>query len=168
MNMKIAGKHIITKVLNILLTLIGIALMLAYEYCDTSCLYLKGTFMGIDLKWVGIVYMIVLFTSTFAVAGSFGRMATHIRTMLISAAVGVEFFLIGWQIAHSTYCPFCLAFSACVFIIFGLNFPAMNKRLMVVSILAALLGFIMFFEGQAGPRYDLAISGANVISLKFY
>jgi len=166
--MKIAGNRIITKVLNILLPLIGIAFMLAYEYCDTSCLYLKGTFMGIDLKWVGIIYMIVLLASTFAVRGSFGRMAVHFRTTLISAAVGVEFFLIGWQIAHSTYCPFCLAFSACVFIIFGLNFPSMNKKLMAVSILAALLGFTLFFEGHAGPRYDLAISGANAISLKFY
>ena len=53
MNRKIAGNHIITKILNIVLPLAGITLMLVYEYCDTSCLYLKGTFMGIDLKWVG-------------------------------------------------------------------------------------------------------------------
>jgi hypothetical protein len=168
MNMKIAGNRIITKILNIVLPLIGIALMLAYEYCNTSCLYLKGTFMGIDLKWVGIIYMIVLFASTFTVRGSFVRVAVHFRTIMVSAAVGVEFFLIGWQAANNTYCPFCLAFSACVFIIFGINFPSMNKKLMVVSILSALLGFTLFFEGQAGPRYDLAISGAHVVSFKFY
>ena len=164
--MKIAGNRIITKILNIVLPLAGITLMLVYEYCDTSCLYLKGTFMGIDLKWVGVIYMIILFASTFSVRGSFDKMALHFRTILISAAVGVEFFLIGWQIANNTYCPFCLAFSACVFILFGLNFPSMNKKLMVVSILAALLGFILFFEGQAGPRYDLAISGYEIIGLR--
>jgi len=156
MNMKIAGNHIITKILNIVLPLIGIALMLAYEYCDTSCLYLKGTFMRIDLKWVGIVYMIILFASTFSVRGSFVQMAAHFRTILISAATGVEFFLIGWQIANNTYCPFCLAFSACVFIVFGINVTSMNKKLMIVSILAAFLGFTLFFEGQVGPRYDLS------------
>jgi hypothetical protein len=156
MNMKIAGNHIITKILNIVLPLIGIALMLAYEYCDTSCLYLKGAFMGIDLKWVGIVYMIILFASTFSVRGSFVQMAAHFRTILISAATGVEFFLIGWQIANNTYCPFCLAFSACVFIVFGINVTSMNKKLMIVSILAAFLGFTLFFEGQVGPRYDLS------------
>ncbi|MCX5810323.1 MAG: hypothetical protein NTX36_13315 [Proteobacteria bacterium] len=168
MNLKVAGNHIITKILNIVLPLAGITLMLVYEYCDTSCLYLKGTFMGIDLKWVGITYMIILFASAFSVRGSFDQMAAHFRTILISAAVGVEFFLIGWQIANNTYCLFCLAFSACIFILFGLNFPSMNKKLMVVSILAALLGFILFFEGQVGPRYDLAISGAHVApSFKF-
>jgi len=157
MDMKVAGNHIISKILNIVLPLIGITLMLVYEYCDTSCLYLKGTFMGIDLKWVGIIYMIVLFASTFSVRGSFDKMAVHFRTILISAAVGVEFFLIGWQIVKNTYCPFCLAFSACVFILFGINFTSMNKKLMVVSILVALLGFTLFFEGQVGPRYNLSM-----------
>lgn len=156
MNLKVAGNHIIMKILNIVLPLAGITLMLVYEYCDTSCLYLKGTFMGIDLKWVGIIYMIVLFASTFSVRGSFDKMAVHFRTILISAATGVEFFLIGWQIAKNTYCPFCLAFSACVFIVFGINFPSMNKKLMVASILVALLGFTLFFEGQIGPRFDLS------------
>lgn len=156
MNLKVAGNHIIIKILNILLPLMGVTLMLVYEYCDTSCLYLKGTFMGIDLKWVGIIYMIVLFASTFSVRGSFDKMAVHFRTILISAATGVEFFLIGWQIAKNTYCPFCLAFSACVFIVFGINFPSMNKKLMVASILVALLGFTLFFKGQVGPRYDLS------------
>ena len=156
MNLKVAGNHIITKILNIVLPLAGITLMLVYEYCDTSCLYLKGTFMGIDLKWVGIIYMIVLFASTFSVRGSFDKMAVHFRAILISAATGVEFFLIGWQIVKNTYCPFCLAFSACVFILFGINFTSMNKKLMVASILVALLGFALFFEGQVGPRYDLS------------
>jgi len=156
MNLKVAGNHIITKILNIVLSLAGITLMLVYEYCDTSCSYLKGTFMGIDLKWVGIIYMIVLFASTFSVRGSFDKMAVHFRAILISAATGVEFFLIGWQIVKNTYCPFCLAFSACVFILFGINFTSMNKKLMVASILVALLGFTLFFEGQVGPRYDLS------------
>jgi len=156
MNMKIAGNQTITKILNIVLPLIGIILMFTYEYCDTSCLYLKGTFMGIDLKWAGIIYMIVLLASMFFVRRSFDRMAAHFRTILISAAVGVEFFLIGWQIANNTYCPFCLAFGACIFILFGLNFQSMNKKLVVASILAALLGFNLFFEGQVGPLYDLS------------
>jgi len=154
-DMKVAGNHIITKILNLILPLIGIALMLVYEYCDTSCLYLKGTFLGIDLKWVGVIYMIVLFASTFSLRGSLAQLAGYIRTVLISAAVGVEFFLIGWQIVKSTYCPFCLAFSACIFILFGINFTSMNRKLMIASIVMALLGFTLFFEGQTIPRYDL-------------
>ena len=153
--MKVAGKYMTIKVLNIIMPLAGILLMLFYEYCDTSCLYLKGTFMGIDLKWVGVVYMVVLLASTFSLWGSKVLITKHFRTVLISAAAGVEFFLIGWQIVKDTYCPFCLAFSACIFIIFGINLASMNKRLMLVSIVAAILGFMLFFEGQTAPRYDL-------------
>ncbi len=154
-DMKIAGNHIFTKILNIILPLTGIALMLVYEYCETSCLYLKGTFMGIDLKWVGIIYMIALLSSTFSLRGSFVQIVTHFRTVLISAAVGVEFFLIGWQIVNDTYCPFCFAFSACIFILFGINFKTMNRKLVIASIAAALVGFTLFFQGQTVPRYDL-------------
>lgn len=153
--MKVAGNRIVIKVLNIFLPLAGIALMLFYEYCDTSCLYLKGTFMGIDLKWVGVIYMIVLLTSTFSLWGSYIVIAGHCRTVLISAATGVEFFLIGWQIVKDTYCPFCLAFSACIFILLGINLTSMNKKLMLISMVVAVLGFMLFFEGQTAPRYDL-------------
>jgi hypothetical protein len=155
MDLKIAGNHIITKSLNVLLPLIGISLMLVYEYCDTSCSYLKGSFLGIDLKWVGVIYMVMLFLGAFVGGVSSATLVTHARTILISAAVGVELFLVGWQIVKDTYCPFCLAFSACIFILFGINYSTMNRWIMVASVLAGLLGFTLFFEGQVGPRFDL-------------
>jgi len=71
MDLKIAGNNIIIKGLNILLPLIGIGLMLMYDYCDTSCTYLKGSFLGIDLKWVGVLYMgVVVLSLVFAVGPS--------------------------------------------------------------------------------------------------
>ncbi len=154
MDLKIAGNNIIIKGLNILLPLIGIGLMLMYDYCDTSCTYLKGSFLGIDLKWVGVLYMGVVFLSLIFAGGPSGAVI-HLRTILISAAVGVEFFLIGWQVVKDTYCPFCLAFSACIFILFGINFASMNRWVMVASMLAGLLGFTFFFEGQLAPQFDL-------------
>jgi hypothetical protein len=129
--------------------------MLVYEYCDTSCTYLKGSFFGIDLKWLGIIYMVVLFLSTFTFKDLAVSIVSRLRTILISAAVGVEIFLIGFQVVKDTYCPFCLAFSACVFVLFGINVKYMNKRLMIASILAGLIGFILFFKGQVNPTFDL-------------
>ena len=155
MDLKIAGNHVVTKGLNVLLPLIGIGLMLVYENCDTSCSYLKGSFLGIDLKWVGVIYMSILFISAFFAEESSALLTVHLRTILISAAVGVEFFLIGFQVVKDTYCPFCLAFSACVFILFGINYKSMNKWVMAASVLAGLLGFTVFFEGQVVPRFDL-------------
>ena len=40
-----------------MLALIGIGLMMYYDYCDTTCSYLKGDIWGIDLKWLGSAYM---------------------------------------------------------------------------------------------------------------
>jgi len=153
--LKIIGCNIIAKALTVLLPLTGIGLMLAYEYCDTSCTYLKGSFIGIDLKWLGIIYMVFVFLSTFYFKDSVTSFMGQMRTILISAAVGAEFFLIGFQVAKGTYCPFCLAFGACVFGLFGINFKSMNKGLMIVSILAGLIGFTLFFEGQTSPIFDL-------------
>ena len=155
MDLKIAGSHIITKTLNVLLPLIGVGLMLVYEYCNTSCSYLKGSFLGIDLKWVGVIYMGILFLGAFVRGGPSATFVTHVRTILISAAVGVEFFLIGFQVVKDTYCPFCLAFSACIFVLFGINFSGMNRWIMAASVLAGLLGFTVFFEGKVAPRFDL-------------
>lgn len=155
MDLKIAGNHVIAKCFNVVLPIIGITLMLMYEYCDTSCSYLKGSFLGTDLRWVGVIYMAMLFLSTFAGAKLFAIPVAHVRTSLISAAVGVEFFLIGFQIVNDTYCTLCLAFSACIFVLFGINLGSMNRWIMASSVFAGLLGFALFFEGQAGPRFDL-------------
>jgi hypothetical protein len=154
-DLKIVGNHVVTKSLNVVLPLIGIGLMLVYEYCDTSCSYLKGSFLGIDLKWVGIIYMVILFLGAFGSQDSPSSLIGQLRTTLISAAVGAEFFLIGFQIVNDTYCNFCLAFSACIFILFGINLNSMNKWVMVASVLGGLLGFTVFFEGHLTPRFDL-------------
>lgn len=155
LNLKVAGNHVVTKSLSVFLPLIGIGLMLVYDYCDTSCSYLKGIFLGIDLKWVGVIYMGILFLSAFIGGWPSTLLVGHMRTILISAAVGVEFFLIGFQVVKDTYCPFCLAFSVCIFILFGINYTSMNKWIMAASVFAGLLGFTIFFEGQVAPRFDL-------------
>ncbi|OPX93461.1 MAG: hypothetical protein A4E62_01112 [Syntrophorhabdus sp. PtaU1.Bin002] len=155
LNRTIPGQHVITKILNVILPLIGITLMLVYEYCNTSCSYLKGSFLGLDLKWVGIIYMAILLFNTFFGGESPVPRAGHVRTIMISAAVGVEFFLIGFQVVHNIYCPFCLAFSACIFVLFGINFASMNRWIMMASVLAGFLGIAFFFEGQVVPVFDL-------------
>jgi hypothetical protein len=154
--MKVAGNNIFAKTLNIVLPLAGISFMVMYACCVTSCSHIKGAFLGIDLKWVGIIYMTVLFSSTFAVQEPFGKIIIHIRTALISMAAGVELYLIGFQVLKDIYCPFCLAFGACVFVLFGVNYTLMNKRLMLMSAAIALLGFTLCFEGRTRTYFDLS------------
>lgn len=155
-NMKVFGNHTVTKTLNIIIPVIGLGIVALYIYCDTSCSSLKGTIMGIDLRYTGILYMAFLFASAFLAGKPFGKYINIMRTFALSAGVGSEFILIGFQIVKNVYCPFCLVFSVCIFILFGINFNSMDKKLMAVSVLAGLLGFIFFFEGQIVPRYELS------------
>ena len=150
------GKNIITKTLNIILPLVGVGLMLAYEYCDTACSYLQGTFLGVDLRWVGVAFMVVLLLSNIFVWKAFKPASiTHLRTVLLSAGVGVEFFLVGFQVINDTYCQFCLAFSVCIFVLFGINFNSVSKWIIIASVIAGFFGFALFFEGQTLPRFDI-------------
>lgn len=102
------------RVLKILLAAAGIAIMLLYTYCDTACSYLKGDILGIDLKVVGIVYMLLIIGLT--VGGEMGG-----TRMLLASGLGVEAHLLYFQHKEDVYCPFCLAFAVTLITSFLVN-----------------------------------------------
>jgi len=143
----------ILKTVNIIFPLIGMGLMIFYETCDTACSYLQGTFWGIDLKIIGILFMAILLTAAFSpVSGSFVPV-NLLHTAMLSAALGGEILLVRFQIVQDTYCPFCLAFGMCVLVLFASNFSRMNKYLASGSFLAGISAFALFFEGSVMPLY---------------
>jgi hypothetical protein len=156
-NLRIAGNNAVTKALNIIMPLAGAGVMFYYEYCETSCSFLAGTFMGVDLKIAGIIFMGMLLATTFAIGEFSGNAMNGLRTFMISSAVGAEFILIRFQIVNDIFCQFCLVFAGCVFVLFAGNFSAMNKKLMLLSLAAGLVAFIFFFEGQVVPLFDLSL-----------
>jgi len=102
-------------VITIILALAGIGLMIFYAACDTACSYLQGELWGIDLKWIGSVYMIALIV--FAVF----RRPPFVR-ILLAAGLGVEVFLFSFQMQNNVYCPFCIAFATMVIAAFIVNY----------------------------------------------
>ena len=93
-------RHIVT----IVLALIGIGIMAYYNYCNTTCSYLKGDIFGIDLKWVGMAFMaaVIVFAAF--------KQTPSVRALL-AAGLGVEVHLYAFQVQNNVYCPFCLAIS---------------------------------------------------------
>lgn len=166
-------RHIIT----ILLALIGIGTMAYYDYCDTACSYLKGDILGIDLKWVGIVYMSVIIV--FAVL----KQMNYVRALL-AAGLGVEVYLFYFQIENDVYCPFCLAFSVMLILAFIINYEVpsvwrenrnrlylyflgevsfpmfkLNKLpLLLFSVLGYLI-VLLTFSGSVTPSFAQASTG---------
>jgi len=144
----------ILKIINAVFPIIGIGLMIFYEVCDTSCSSLQGTIFSLDLKVIGIIYMAVLLALTLPPATPYATSVNHLRTMLLSGALGSEILLVRFQIVHDTYCPFCLAFGFCVVALFTVNFMKMNKYLALGAFLTGIAAFTLFFNGSVLPLYS--------------
>lgn len=54
---------------------------------------------------------------------------------------------------HDTYSPFCLAFGACILILFIANFAKAPRYLALGAFLAGIAAFALFFEGSVIPLY---------------
>ena len=143
----------VLKTINIAFPIIGIGVMLFYEVCDTSCSSLQGTFLGLDLRVIGVLYMAALLAMTLPPASRWAVSVRHLRTMLLSGALGGEILLVRFQVVHDTYCPFCLAFGSCILVLFAANFTKMNKYLALGAFLAGIAAFALFFKGSILPLY---------------
>jgi len=144
--------------------------MFYYSLCKSSCSGLIGTLMGIDLKIIGVAFMSVLMVlSLLPDSISFSRIKKQgyvvhqidfqwpvnlLRTAMLAAAIGGEILLLRFQWIHNTYCPYCLAFGACVLILFVINLPAMNRWLAVSSLLAGIAAFSVLFKGSLLPVFS--------------
>jgi len=162
-----AGRNTVT----IILAAAGVGIMLYYKTCETECSYLQGDIFGIDLSYIGIAYMIII------IALAAGKMMPHVR-VLLAAGIGVEAYLIAFQIREDVFCPYCLSFAALLLIAFIVNYeksyamkesgigklvyglgevkiPSGAKTPLPLS-LFVVLGFIIVlltFSGSATPAY---------------
>lgn len=164
-------------IITIVLALIGIGIMAYYDYCDTTCSYLKGDIFGIDLKFVGIAYMAVIIAFT-----AFKQM-NYVRALL-AAGLGVEVHLYAFQVQNDVYCPFCLAFSIMLILSFIINyeipsawrgnhsrmwlyflgevdFPMfkINKLPLLIFSLLGYLTVLLTFSGSVTPVYGQTTGG---------
>ena len=133
--------------INIILLLIGVGVVIFYTLCGDTCTYLQGGIFGIELQYLGIIYVGILIL--------FNILRKDLMIlMLLSAGIGVELFLVGYQILHNTYCPYCLIFAAIIFIQFLLNMDGSKKLLVIVCVVLGFFSFFIFFQGSAFPVYS--------------
>jgi hypothetical protein len=158
------------EIVTIALALIGIALMVFYSVCDTSCSYLKGDISGIDLKYIGIGYML-----TIIALAVFKQIA--LARILLASGIGVEVRLVAFQIREDVFCPFCLAYGAIVILAFILHYekprirggwrrrivyglgetelPLWRKKKtpLLLFVILGYLFVVLTFSGSATPAY---------------
>lgn len=152
-------------ILTTILCLAAIGIEIYYSICDEACAYLKGSLFSIPLEYIGIGYMILLIVLALLKKELF-------LTLLLSAGIGIEFYLVGFQIWHNIYCPYCLAFGGILMVIFILNLNMRLKKLVILSAVIGLILFAIFFRGSATPLYasDLPVPefGKGQIKVRLY
>jgi uncharacterized membrane protein len=133
-------------VVNIILLLTGVGVVIFYTLCGDMCTYLQGGVFGIDLQYLGIAYVVTLIV--------FNILKKDLIILtLLSVGMGVEFFLVGYQVVHNTYCPYCLIFAAIIFIQFLMNMDWSKKFFSVIFMVLGFLSFLVFFQGSSFPVY---------------
>ncbi len=157
-------------IITILLALVGIGLMAYYVSCDTGCSYLRGDIFGIDLKYIGTGYMAAIIILALL------KQADLLR-LLVASGIGVEAFLVSFQIQENVFCPFCLGFGVVVILMYLINYErsgmqrkwfakwihafgnakipfAPNTRIPLLSMILIGYIFVSFtFSGSATPAY---------------
>jgi hypothetical protein len=127
------------RIFNVGLSLLGLIVVILYYFCGSTCLYLAGTVFGVDLKIWGVIYLCV-----FALLALLRQDA--LACLLLSAGLGGEIFLVGYQVLHQTYCPYCLILALIIAVLFLIN---LNRRKATMILLSIVLGFVFllaFFQ----------------------
>ena len=140
-------------IINVVLACFAVGIEVYYSICGGACSYFAGSIFGLPLEYIGIAYM----------AGIVLLSMLKRETLLflaISAGVGAELYLIGFQVWYDTYCPYCLLFAAVVFILYALNFMRDRKTLSIATMAATLIFFAIFFKGSVTPTYSYTLKNA--------
>jgi len=130
----------------IVLGLAGLAVMTAYNLCSESCAYLRGSMLGLDLRYLGMLYM-----GSVLAAGGLGKNAAC--AILLSLGLGGEVFLLGFQVMNGVYCPYCLAFAAVVLVLFAMHLERIRPSTAILFAAIGLSVFVCLFSGSATLAY---------------
>ncbi len=134
------------KIVNIALPLAGLAVIVFYNFCGSTCTFLKGGFFGIDLKYLGLAYTVLLLLLVLLKLD-----LPHLAAL--SLGVGMEINLVAFQVRNATYCPYCLTFAAILVFLLLFNFRRSKLPLMGLGVALGFLLCLFFFKGAATPVY---------------
>jgi len=147
------------------LALIAVGIEVYYSICGGACSYLSGNLFGIDLQYIGIAFMVLVILLSIL-------KKDLLLVVVFSAGVGVEVYLVGFQIWYDTYCPYCLIFGGIIVLMFLINVSKTLLKTAIISALFVLILFSLFFKGSATPVYAaetlVPSFGTGAINVRLY
>ncbi len=153
------------KIVNIALPLAGLGVIVFYSFCGSSCTFLKGDLLGVDLKYLGVAYALLLPALVLL-----KREASHLAAL--SLGIGTEINLVAFQVRNGTYCPYCLAFAAILVFLFIFNWRRSKLPLMSICAAIGFFACLIFFKGAATPAYGdevlMPTFGTGKVQVRLY
>jgi len=149
-------QNIITNVQNRLWIFPASALLTLFigRLCTTSCAFLHGDILGIDLEILGIAFYSLLFLSVVFHDKFYPKnWVMKIIAAAVSMGIGVEFILVKFQIQNSTYCPRCLVSAFFLLMMFIAVVQYVKKWIVVLLILLSVFFTFISFNGSVTPSY---------------
>jgi thiol-disulfide isomerase/thioredoxin len=133
-------------ILNIALALCSIGIIIFNRFCSGICSYISGDLFGLDLRYLGLAFMTVIMVLSLV-------KNDLLLTMALSTGMGIEIYLVSFQIWFNTFCPYCLAFGGVLMLLFLLNIRKANIKEALLYALAGLVLFALFFNGSVTPAF---------------
>jgi hypothetical protein len=131
---------------NVVLALLAIGIEVFYSICGGSCSYIRGALFGIDLLYIGIGFMSLIILLSII-------KKDLLLILAFSAGMGVEVYLIGFQVWYNTYCLYCLLFGGVLVVMFLLNIRRPQIKRAILCAAFSLILFAIFFRGSVTPVY---------------
>jgi thiol-disulfide isomerase/thioredoxin len=142
----LSEKRKLTRViLNITLALISIGIIIFDRFCSGTCSYISGDLFGLDLRYFGLAFMVLIVILSLV--------KTDLLFIILSAGVGMEIYLVGFQIWFNTFCPYCLAFGGMLLVLFLINIRKTKIEEALLSASVGLVLFAFFFNGSVTPAF---------------
>jgi uncharacterized membrane protein len=135
---------------------LSLATIIVGQICSTSCAFIHGDILGMNLDLFGILFYSMLILSFIVYKKIFPRdWFINTMTAAVAAGIGAEIIFVKFQIQNNTYCPKCLISGFFLFAMFLIMIMSRRVKswLIVLSIVFGAVFTSFTFNGSVIPSY---------------
>ncbi|MFO0754818.1 MAG: thioredoxin domain-containing protein [Thermodesulfovibrionales bacterium] len=133
---------------------LALATLVIGQICKTSCSFLTGDILGLDLNVFGVLFYSFLLAAAIVYKGLFPKdWVMSLIAAAVSAGVGAEFILIKFQVEQGVYCPKCLISGLFLFLMFAVVVRRLKVWLAALLVVLGAVFTSLTFSGSVIPSY---------------
>lgn len=129
--------------------LAALVALIVGELCTTTCDYLRGDFLGVDLNIIGYAFYGTLLTMAFFRS----RPVRTALAVLVAVGFGAELVFVAYQVRMDTYCVRCLVSGTFLVLMFLCTIGMIRKWATAGLVATGVLVTMAFFSGTVTPMY---------------